>query len=304
MATDALFTQSGRLVRRMARILLARSPGDRIPRSADLARDEAVGHGTVQAAVRLLESLGAATVSAHGAMGSRVESLDYPALWELAGLGPLVCLMPLPYSRRYEGLATALAQLLGEARVPFRLTYLRGALARVEQMLAGHAHCAVTSGLAAQVAQGAELEVEAVHDFGPHSYVSSHVLYVRTAAAQAIARVGVDPLSTDQCELTHAEFAGQSAQFVPLSATQPLAALRAGEVDAVVWNADQSALVADGIATRPLVSPLAAASGHTRAVLLAVGSGPAGRLLRAVLVPERVREIQEAVLSRRQEPVY
>ena len=45
-------------------------------------------------------------------------SLDYKVLWEAADFGTIMAVMPLPYSARYEGLATGLFKAFEEAGFP------------------------------------------------------------------------------------------------------------------------------------------------------------------------------------------
>lgn len=80
--------------------------------------------------------------------GSYLVEMDNKALLTHVDINNVVCAMPLPYTRLYEGLASGLkAQFDG---IPFYYAHMRGADIRVECLLNGVYDMAVVSRLAAE----------------------------------------------------------------------------------------------------------------------------------------------------------
>ncbi|ETJ40219.1 hypothetical protein Q604_UNBC05879G0001, partial [human gut metagenome] len=72
-----------------------------------------------------LESSGAIRIERRGRNGSYLVEMDNKALLSHVDINNVVCAMPLPYTRLYEGLASGLkAQFDG---IPFYYAHMRGA---------------------------------------------------------------------------------------------------------------------------------------------------------------------------------
>ncbi|GGT30507.1 GntR family transcriptional regulator YhfZ [Streptomyces purpureus] len=238
---DRFLTRNGLVAQRLAALLLLHEPGVRLPRVRDFAVTLGVGNGTAQAALRLLEETGAIGTTARGHLGTFLIRSDRAALWRLSGLGTLLAAMPLPYSRRYEGLATGLRAAFDRAGTPFAITFMRGATARVRALLDGKADLVVLSRLAAD-RYLAEHPVELVADLGPGTYVGAHGVLVRQGADLGAPglRVAVDRTSEDQCLLAERAFAGRTdIEWVEGSYMQLGGLFAQKRADATVWNLDE-----------------------------------------------------------------
>src|SRR5918997_2713792 len=172
-----LLTKQGYLARALARMLIGANAEERIPGVVELAQNYKVGHGTVQEAMRLLEEMGAVRFRRRGAQGTVAEAARDEVLWYVANVGHLIGSLPLPYSRRYAGLATALYALLSEAGIPISLSYIRGGARRLEILLRGGSNFAVTSLFTTEgflAKHPGALSV--VMNLGPRTYVTEHRL--------------------------------------------------------------------------------------------------------------------------------
>lgn len=237
---DQLLTRNGRVAQSLAVELLRHEPGGRIGRMHDYARQLGVGNGTVQAALRLLGQAGAVDLHARGRLGTFVQNADRARLWQLAGLGTVLAALPLPYSRRYEGIATGLKSAFAEAEVPFGVTFMRGAQARAAALVEGRCEVALMSRLAFDtLADSQPLRVFA--DFGPGSYVRAHgvVLGAGRELDSGELAVAVDASSVDQQTLTDLVFERRQVRRVMTSYMQLPALFARGEVDATVWALDE-----------------------------------------------------------------
>jgi hypothetical protein len=239
---ERFLTRNGLAARRLAVLMLNHEPDTRLPRVRDFAEELGVGNGTVQAALRLLENAEAIETTARGHLGTFLVRSDRSVLWRLSGLGTLLAAMPLPYSRRYEGLATGLRAAFEEAGAPFAITFMRGAAARTTALVEGKADLVVLSRFAADRLIE-EHPVELVADLGPATYVGAHGLLLRHGAVADSPglRVVVDHASEDQRMLAERVFAGRSdITWVEASYMQLRELFDHDLADATVWNLDEA----------------------------------------------------------------
>ncbi|MCG7523477.1 GntR family transcriptional regulator [Streptomyces sp. OfavH-34-F] len=238
---DRFLTRNGLAARQLAVLLLNHEPDTRLPRVRDFAEELGCGNGTVQAALQLLEESGAIRTTARGHLGTFLAHSDRSILWRLSGLGTLLAAMPLPYSRRYEGLATGLRGAFEKAGAPFAITFMRGAGARTAALLEGKVDLVVLSRFAADELI-AEHPVELVADLGPATYVGAHGMLLRHGVDLDTPglRVAVDHASEDLRKLVDLVFAGRpDVRRVEASYMQLPDLFAREEVDATVWNLDE-----------------------------------------------------------------
>lgn len=309
MNAERLLTRNGLAARELARDLIRRRIGDRIPRLQDFAERIRVGNGTIQAALRLLQDAGSIRVESRGHLGSFLQDVDHRRLWEFAGFGIVMGAMPLPYSRRYEGLASGLSEAFREGGIPFSLSFMRGAENRVQALTAGRCDLVVMSRLAYDEikAKGGSLELLAA--LGPYTYVGRHAVLVGRSGPDGIKpgmRVGVDPNSTDQSLLTRLECADTGCTFVEVPYMHMLQQIRQGTIDAAVWNVDEVEGRYEGIRVLPLRSEVAVrmAERNTEAVLVVDNGGSLSRFLRQTLAVNTVIDVQRQVLAGERIPSY
>jgi hypothetical protein len=313
MVTDLLLplvSKQGVAVMRLANLLLTHQRGDRIMPIQQYAGELGTGVGTVQAALAYLQEIGAVELESRGHLGTFIREINYPLIWSLTGQNHVVGGMPLPYSRRYEGLATALHEAFHQAGVALDLVYTRGALNRLRALAAGKFDFAVLSRFALNHAIERELAVEEVLSLGDKSYVGQHVILLRDPAKSQIEagmRVGIDSSSIDQVLLTKEACRGKDVEFIEISYMNLMTAIEKGQIDATVWNEDDFCTSAHPFTAVPLsVSEgLKKTRGNTEAV---IAVGQANRLvlqtLRSIINTEMIRDIQQQVMDNRLMPTY
>ncbi len=150
--------------------------------------------------------------------------------------------MPLPYSKRYEGLATGLYKAFEDAHIPFSLAFMRGASKRIETLDFGKYDFAVVSKLAVNYEQNNFSSIEIIQEFGEESYVGKHVVIFADKHQTKILpnmRVGIDPDSIDQVILTNYECDGIEVEFVEISYAQIFHNIKNNIIDAAIWNGDE-----------------------------------------------------------------
>lgn len=217
----------------MARYLIGERPGNRLKTIDELSEDFGISVGVVQHALKVLEADGAIIVERRGRNGTLLVDLNMALLLQQADLGNMVCAMPLPYTKLYEGLASGLREQF--TLLPLYFAHMRGAEVRIECLIDGIYDMAVVSHLAAKsyLAQG---RVAMALNLGNGSYVDGHQLICRRGEQHNIRRVGLDPRSPDQCLLTEIKFAGQAIELVELPYSDCIVHINRGDIDAAIWN--------------------------------------------------------------------
>ncbi|MBX9390280.1 GntR family transcriptional regulator YhfZ [Streptomonospora nanhaiensis] len=300
---QVLMSKAGAVAHSMAAELTSASVGDRMPTAQELSERHGVGKGTVQAALALLEEAGAVEIRSRGKLGTFIAAIDHRLVWELAGSGSIPIAMPLPYTRRYEGLATGLHAAFEQLGLPCTLMFVRGSANRARAVRQGRADFAVMSGFAAR----ADPELEIVRDFGPQTYVGAHGLVVAQGRDpdDPDLRLAVDPSSADQRELTALRFPGLPPERrVEVSYNQLGRHFADGLVDATVWNVDEvDAHIAAPITVHPLDGVDDTAT--TSAVVVARrGADPAPVAVREALAADVVMAASAEVVAGTRIPTY
>lgn len=311
LAERSLLSRRGFVARQIMRQVMVLDEGDRIPGIDHFAHEYAVGFGTVRDALELIASAGAATFRRRGAQGTLLETLDWPVAWSLAGLPSVIGSLPLPYTKRYEGLATALHELLAQAGTPTTLSYMRGAARRLEAVANGHADFAVTSAFSAdRFCRSSSDAVSIVLRLPVQTFVSEHGLVFGESLRTRIRpgdRVGVDRDSLDQTLLTDMETAdlGDEITLVEMPYGHILDALSQGEIDVAVWNTEE--IVTPEISVQPLHSAAARTlRGATTqaAIVVRADDQLTSCALTRGLDEDDIVQIQAAVLSGRRQARY
>ncbi|WP_434525100.1 GntR family transcriptional regulator YhfZ [Photorhabdus asymbiotica] len=286
----------------LARYLLGECCGNRLKTIDELASDYALSVGLVQFALKKLESSGAVCLDRRGRNGSYLVSMNHKALLVHADIGNVVCAMPLPYTRLYEGLASGLkAQFDG---IPFYFAHMRGSDARVECLRNGIYDMAVVSSLAAQTYLE-QRDVLAVLELGPCTYVGGHQLIYRKGEEHNIRRVGLDNRSADQKIMTEVYFAGQDITLVDISYHECLHKVTKGDIDAVIWNVSKEMeLSSRELIAVPLRGNVCFMQASEAVILTRANDIPIQQLLRTTVDKTALLVHQQRVLSGQQDPSY
>jgi hypothetical protein len=309
---NAAFSDERSSLAAIARDLLVRRPGDRIPTVVEYQERLGIGSGTVQARLRTLVTMGAIGVLPRGHQGTILVSRNLPELWHLGQLGPISGILPLPEAIEPVSLAAVLRRAFQRLTIPLELLYLHGAAKRIELVRNGAAHFTITSRPAAEDLAGGSAGW-LPRDLGAESYhrVDSMVVLVgpRAASGERIERVGIDPTSHDHSLLTRLEFPiGDGYRHLPFAHARLPAAVTEGRIDAAVWLRTTLAipLSAVGIVTRRLGMPQAVVANEAlgRAVLVARDENEGVAAVLREIDLDDLRAIQDEILGSDVLPLY
>ena len=257
----------------VARVLLTREVGQRIPTVQELQAIAQVGTGTVIKALRELEASGSVTLSSHGHQGTVVVARNVGQLWNEGHLGNLTLIMPPPGPIEQQGILETLQTVLGRNGVPLVTSSMAGARRRLEELYHERAHAVITSA-GAFAHNSADLPGLAQLDLGEASFYSRGSLVVVERPSRATSgplRVGIDRASYDHQLLTEAEFEGAEVEYVDSRFVSAPAEVLRERVDAAVWHAMPTVIppTLAGLQVRPLRPEVIAKTADvSRAVLV------------------------------------
>jgi hypothetical protein len=245
-------------IQNLATLFFPMEKGERVPPIAQLEIDCGASRGTVQSALAYLQEKNAISLIRHGHVGTFVESIDKKILFGLLDKKGIVGVMPLPYSKRYEGLATGLYTSLRETGLDVSLAFMRGSENRLKGLRDGHYDFVVLSKMSAGEVVGESGAFRIACTFGRQTYVGNHILVTspNASATKGKMKIGMDYTSNDQRILTEKYFAGQDVLYVPLIYSQILEAIKAGKIDAAIWNIDDIGLLSDTFTVQKLEKPV------------------------------------------------
>lgn len=302
-----LMQKLGIAITSLAVEFLPLNKGDRIKTVAELAESYETARGTIQSAIKFLKEQDAVTLESRGHLGTFIKEIDYIKLLELTGIKSLVGVMPLPYSKRYEGLATGICKCLNDSGVNTNLAFMRGSNHRLKALEDGRYDFAVTSRLTADFYLENKKNIQIVKTFGNFSYVNEHIIVVSkdfNGEFTKGTRVGIDISSIDQSILTKTYFEDLEVQYVTLNYSQFITAIKEGKIDVAIWNLDDLQDRQDDIKFIPLDREKKNIK-DTEAVIIANKNNlivPA--LFSRVLDVKDVKEYQRLVMEKKIMPQY
>lgn len=237
-----LMQKNGLVAIKLAREFITMKVGDRIGTIADYSEKFSTARGTVQSAIKFIEQYNAIKLEPRGHLGTFITYMDYKMLWEFTDFGTIMGVMPLPYSKLYEGLATGLYKAMVANNIPFGLAYMRGAKARLDALKSGRYDFAVISKLAAVHCIKNGMDIDIAVEFGKYTYVNEHAMIFADAGKRDIEegmKVGIDRSSIDHSLMTLNQCRGMDIKLVDLAYNQIISKLKTGEIDAAIWNIDE-----------------------------------------------------------------
>jgi hypothetical protein len=309
-----LLGKNGLVTREIARELISLDLQRKIKTTSEFARLFRAGQGTVQKAFKTLEDLGAIDLESRGHLGTFLISKDLSRLWSVSGLGTVTGVMPLPDSKEFEGIATALTDIFISEDIPLNLLHLNGSRRRIEHLKSGRADFVVLSRFSANQACVENSSLETMVICAPNSYYARNSLTVLTRVEVAdrwkgVGRVGIDETSWDHTEITRLEFGSSPVEFVQTPYHMIPDFIMEGKIGAAVWHRTTRRVEAMSSALRflPLQSDTAqqVSDDVSRLAVVSLRGGEAILSLFGQMVdPRRIVRIQNEVIEGKRIPLF
>ena len=304
--TEQFMRKVGLATREIAIRLIPLDVGDKSPTLAHMEKETGFSRGTMQAAVQYLRATEAVDFQFCGTKGSVITQLNRVKLMDAAGFSHLIGVMPLPYSKKYEGLATGIYSCMNGAGVQTNLAFMRGSDNRLRALKEGRCDFAVMSELTGSYYLEKGEPVRMVLNLGDFTYVDEHVVLVRDDFDGCLngLRVGVDNSSIDQRMMTASFFEKYKVEYVPLIYSDIINSLHSKRIDAAVWNYDNLDFASNHLAYLP-INRNGVQIADTRAVVLCAANNElVVSVFEKCLDASAIRECQKGVLSGAVMPRY
>lgn len=304
---NQLLNKNALIIHSLAKEFMTKEEGDRINTVAEYAQKYSLARGTVQSALKFLCELEAVDIDRRGHLGSFLTKIDYMKLLNVTDINFIVGVMPLPYTKRYEGLATGLYNSEFAKRFSLNLAYMRGAVNRLESLVQDRYDFAVMSKLAAKhyIMDGHDVDI--VLSFGRNSFVGNHALVFYDHETKTIAdgmRIGIDSTSIDHELITRRLVAGKKVELLDMPYNVIKAKLFEGELDAAVMTLDEVRDKDINYNTK-LVDLVVSNYENTEAVIVVKRDRlEIKKILEKYISKESVLEIQDSVLNNTLTPNY
>lgn len=307
MGNETIYNKNGKTIVELSKFFLGVKEGSRIPTFTDFVTKLNVSRGTVQNSIEYLELNKHIVLESRGHLGTFLISKNVGKLLDSGLIVSIVGTMPLPYSRRYEGLATGIINSMENSYdIPVHMSYMRGSKKRVEMLLTGRYDFAVLSLYAAEQLKLNNNSIKIIKNFGAKSYSNSHVIVFADKRSNSIKpgmRVGIDIDSIDQEHITKLLCKGIDVKYVSLGYSQIIDKLQEGDIDAAVWNEDELRIEREKIHKVP-VKLFEFEEDTTAVIVINSSRHELLFLIGEMLEAKNVLEIQKMVLQNKIIPNY
>lgn len=240
---NKLLSKSGAATSILSRLFIEIEPMQRIKTVTEYSKELKVSRGTIQNSIKFLTENKAIKLESRGHLGTFLIEKDFIKLLQISGLNYIVGAMPLPYSKRYEGLSSAIIQSIeNNLNIPINMSYMRGSKNRVEMVLSGRCDFAIMSKFAALEAIKDNHNLEIVKEFGEYSYLSGHVIMYVDKNFKSIEDgmvAAIDKDSLDQEKLTLLACKDKKIDYIYTTYSQLTTNLETSKIDFAIWNGDE-----------------------------------------------------------------
>ncbi|KRO00107.1 GntR family transcriptional regulator YhfZ [Companilactobacillus kimchiensis] len=215
--------------------------GDKIPTVDELCSDTNTSRGTMQSALETLKNDQAIRTLSKGHMGTYLVDQNQDKLLNYLDDRNIVCAMPLPYTKYYEGLSTGFYKSFEDRKLNLNLAYVNGSVNRLNGLKSNRYDFIVTSGLTADYLIKNN-DVDLISLFPQETYVSEHVIVHKKNKNNFIydgMSIGVDSNSIDYKILTQEIVKNHNVKLIETPYNQIVQRIENGSIDAAIWNRDE-----------------------------------------------------------------
>lgn len=185
-----LITKKGHVYMSLCDELLNLQINKTLPSIKDLSHKYQVGRGTVQEVVNQLIEDQLIEVLKNGRKGTKIVFINYQEILKIVVSDQLFVTMPLPYTTRYEGLATAIKETLQkQTNLKVNLLYAKEVKTREKLLENRSVQFAIFSEYDALKLIEKNPNLSILTKLESNSYLSKHVKVINS---QTINKIGID----------------------------------------------------------------------------------------------------------------
>ncbi|MGL4382264.1 MAG: GntR family transcriptional regulator YhfZ [Bacilli bacterium] len=240
---DELQNKSLVALRCIVNDLMSLKKGQRINTIDHYQRSLGLARGTIQNAFEFLIKNHIIEIQRKGAKGSYLVSIDYMLVLNLLDKNYFVCSMPLPYSKQYEGLASALVSEFMRNNIDFTISFVRGSQKRIQLIKKGLIDFAIVSEFAALTYLKDHDDMKVVKNFGIGSFIKhSHGIVALEKDNLKIKdgmRIGIDDSSLDHIVASQPLIEQFKLEIINISTANMINSIRNNVIDFGIWNLDE-----------------------------------------------------------------
>lgn len=225
----------------LAKKFLTYDTNSRIPTIEEFCEDSGFSRGTIQAALKKLKDANGVFLESHGHLGTYLAGKNYKQLIQFTDTTNFTIAMPLPYTKKYEGLGTGIYREFHRDHLNVSIVYLNGSLRRLQGLKSNHFNFIIVSKLAAKQIMIKDKGYTVAKELGIHTFLSDHVIAFRDGIdkIQDGLVVGVDKSSIDYMLLSEKLFKGFKIHVKNIVYNQTMDLLKQKKIDVAVWNKDE-----------------------------------------------------------------
>lgn len=242
---NALYSKTGEAALVIASDLLTYKVGDKIKTVDQYLVETNFSRGTLYNALSIIAEYELAKFEKRGQLGTFIVNIEYHKIWQFLNISSINIIMPLPYSKHYEGLATGFYRVFNDLNIPLSILFLRGSNKRLAALKNNVADIIVISYLSAKSLIKDSHNIEILHILNDKSYLNKQVLLVAPKNNNVdifkkdCLKILLDKDSLDMKFFAKTVFKDKPIEFVISSYNQSLENLINEDIDAAFWNKDE-----------------------------------------------------------------
>ncbi|RED75234.1 GntR family transcriptional regulator YhfZ [Cohnella phaseoli] len=226
---------------KIARDLVIKRVGDRLPTIEEYTRSLDISRGTVQAVLKLLQDKGCVVLHKRGHQGTFIEKIDIAKTWEYTNWAHLTGATELPLDTLAAGLATGVCLCMKQKSIPFNFAFMQGSRTRVRALLDHKYDFLITSELSAKVLINEGQDVQMIAKIEGCLYAEIYSLLFAEPGHEEIEdgmTIAYDPSSIDQTFLTNELTKDKKVNKIELTYINTYESLKDGRADVIVCRPD------------------------------------------------------------------
>lgn len=239
---DSLMNKCGIASIKLSKMLLDIEVDTRIPTITQISTNYNLPRGTVQNAIKNITDLKAIKLQSKGYKGTFLVEKNTKILLEIIGVSDLAGIMPFPYTRRHDGLASGLIKSLDNSELPVYMAYMSGSVKRLKMVEQRRYDFTIVSKLLATKYIEKYGNLKILIEFGHYTYLSRYVICFSDKNKNEIEdgmKIGINEEAIVSYDITKGLCENKTVSYVETKRTQAIDKILTGDLDAIVIDLDE-----------------------------------------------------------------